>query len=228
MVGRSSRLFEAHPDWVVRSPDSQAPVPAGTALRDECLALDVTAPEAADYLALALRTLREWGFEYFKVDFCYAGAFEGRRHADMPGVAAYREGMKLIRSAIGPRAVLVGCGAPVLPSVGLVDAMRIGPDISASWLPASGDGSSWAAPCQRNASRNVISRAWQHGRLWVNDPDCLMLRPSVERRADWAALVARYGGLRSSGDAVDELDEWGLEQTRRLLTPASPDPVTPS
>jgi ABC-type oligopeptide transport system ATPase subunit len=24
--------------------------------------------------------------------------------------------------------------------------------------------------------------AWQHGRFWVNDPDCLMLRPGVERR----------------------------------------------
>jgi alpha-galactosidase len=55
-----------------------------------------------------------------------------------------------------------------------------------------------------------------------------MLRPSVERRADWAALVARYGGLRASGDAVDELDEWGLEQTRQLLVPASLESVTPS
>jgi alpha-galactosidase len=55
-----------------------------------------------------------------------------------------------------------------------------------------------------------------------------MLRPSVERRADWAALVARYGGLRASGDAIDELDAWGLEQTRQLLTPVPLEPVTPS
>jgi alpha-galactosidase len=55
-----------------------------------------------------------------------------------------------------------------------------------------------------------------------------MLRPSGERREDWASLVARYGGLRASGDGVDELDEWGLEQTRLLLAPASPTPVTPS
>jgi alpha-galactosidase len=228
MVGRSSELLRAHPDWVVRSPESGEPAPAGAGLGEECLALDLTVPAAAEYLSTVLRTLREWGFEYFKIDFCYAGAVEGRRHEDVPGVAAYRQGLNLVRSAIGPQPVLLGCGAPVLPSVGLVDAMRVGPDISASYQPATGEESSWSAPCQRNASRNVISRAWQQGRLWVNDPDCLMLRPSVERRADWAALVDRYGGLRASGDAVDELDEWALEQTRRLLVPASPGPVTPS
>jgi alpha-galactosidase len=228
MVGRSSDLLRSHPDWVVRVPESGEPVPAGAGLRDECLALDLTMPAAAEYLAVVMRTLREWGFEYFKIDFCYAGAVEGRRHEDMPGVAAYRQGLNLLRSAIGPEAVLLGCGAPLLPSAGLVDAMRVGPDISVSWDPASGEESSWSAPCQRNASRTVVARAWQHGRLWVNDPDCLMLRPSVERRADWAALVARYGGLRASGDAVDELDEWGLEQTRQLLVPASLESVTPS
>ena len=31
--------------------------------------------------------------------------------------------------AIGAEAVLLGCGAPILPSVGGVDAMRVGPDI---------------------------------------------------------------------------------------------------
>jgi alpha-galactosidase len=228
MVGRSSELLAAHPDWVVRSADADEPVPAGAGPGDDCVALDLTVPAAAEYIEAVLRTLREWGFEYFKVDFCYAGALEGRRFADLPAVAAYRQGLNLIRSAIGPRSVLLGCGAPILPSIGLVDAMRVGPDISASWEPASGDATSWSAPCQRNASRNVMSRAWQHGRLWVNDPDCLMLRPSVERRADWAALVARYGGLRSSGDAIDELDEWGLERTRQLLAPAVAAPVTPS
>jgi alpha-galactosidase len=227
MVGRSSALFAEHPDWVVRDPGSGEPASAGSALRDECTALDLTVPAAADYLSEVLHTLREWGFDYVKIDFCYAGALEGRRFADMPGVAAYREGLRLIRSALGPEAVLLGCGAPILPSVGLVDAMRVGPDISASWAPPE-DAASWSAPCQRNASRNVLARAWQHGRLWVNDPDCLMLRPAIERRADWAALVARYGGLRSSGDAVDELDEWGLAETRRLLAPASLEPITPS
>jgi alpha-galactosidase len=223
LVGRSSELFAAHPDWVVRDAGTGEPVYAGTVCRDSCTALDLTHPGAAEYLRHVLTVLRGWGVSYFKIDFCYAGCYQGVRHTDMTGVEAYRLGLRLIRDAIGPEALLVGCGAPVFPSVGLVDAMRVGPDIAADYEPPDGHPT---LPSQRNAARNVIARAWQHGRFWINDPDCLMLRPQVQRRADWAAVVDRYGGLRASGDGLHQLDEWGLEITRRLLTPSPTDPVT--
>ena len=129
--------------------------------------------------------MRGWGIDYFKTDFCYAGAYEGLRHEAMEGVPAYRRGLGLIRDAIGADALLVGCGAPSLASAGLVDAMRVGPDIAANYEPSQPHPS---LPSQRNAARNVTARAWQHGRFWNNDPDCLMLRPGVERREDWAAV----------------------------------------
>ena len=121
--------------------------------------------------------------------------------------------------------MLLGGGAPVLAPAGLVDAMRIGPDIAA-YLRARPE--SLSAPSQRNATRNVLGRAWQHGRLWINDPDCMMLRPSVERREDWASVLARYGGVRASGDGLDQLDSWGLETTRTLLRPSPADVFTPA
>jgi alpha-galactosidase len=121
--------------------------------------------------------------------------------------------------------VLAACGAPTLASAGLVDAMRVGPDIAAAYEPADGLLSS---PSQRNATRNVRARAWQHGRLWVNDPDCMMWRPSVERRDDWASVVARHGGVRASGDGLDQLDSWGLATTRALLRPSSVEVFTPA
>jgi alpha-galactosidase len=223
LVGRSSHLFGAHPDWVVHDYATGEPVYAGTVCRDSCAALDVTHPEAAGYLRDVLRTLRGWGVDYFKIDFCYAGAYEGSRHTPMTGVEAYRHGLRVIREAIGPDALLVGCGAPILPSVVLVDAMRVGADIAADYEPLGGRPT---LPSQRNAVRNVIARAWQHGRFWVNDPDCLMLRPQVQRRSDWAAVVQRYGGLRSCGDGLDQLDDWGLETTRRLLITSPLDPLT--
>ncbi len=224
LVGRSSAVFREHPEWVLREPASGEPVSAGYAVRDACYALDLTHPGAGAYITDVLTTMRGWGIDYFKLDFCYAGAYEGLRGTDsqgIPGVAAYRDGLRLIRSAVGQDAVLVASGAPTLASAGLVDAMRVGPDITASHEPASG---TLFEPSQRNATRNVLARAWQHGRLWVNDPDCLMLRPGVERRADWASTVARYGGLRASGDGLDQLDSWGIETTRALLVTS---PVTP-
>jgi alpha-galactosidase len=217
LVGRSSAVFRDHPDWLVRDPESGEPVYAGSVVRDACSALDLTNPAAAEYLVDVLRTMRGWGVDYFKIDFCYAGAYQG--------VGAFREGVRLIRSAIGPEAMLVACGAPTLASVGLVDAMRIGPDIAAVYESADG---LLSTPSQRNATRNVMGRIWQHGRLWINDPDCMMLRPSVERREDWAAVVARFGGVRASGDGLDQLDSWGLATTRALLRPSPVEVCTPA
>jgi alpha-galactosidase len=223
LVGRSSSLFAAHPDWMVRDTGTAEPVYAGTVTRDSCTALDLTHPDAARYLYDVLTTLRGWGIDYFKIDFCYAGCLEGVRHAEMTGVEAYRLGLELIRGAIGPDALVVGCGAPILPSVGFLDAMRVGPDIAADYEPP---GDHPTMPSQRNAARNVIARAWQHGRFWVNDPDCLMLRPRVQRRQDWALIVEQYGGLRASGDSLLQLDQWALEATRRLLIPSPTAPFT--
>jgi len=217
LVGRSSSLYAAHPDWVVRDRETGEPVYAGNVCRDACTALDLTRPQAAGYLGEVLSAMRGWGIDYFKIDFCYAGACEGVRRDDVSGVQAYRQGLRVIRDAIGPEALLVGCGAPILPSVGHLDAMRVGPDIAASYDPPGGDPT---VPAQRNAARNVVARAWQHGRFWVNDPDCLMLRPGTARRESWAALVESYGGVRASGDGIRELDAWGLETTRRLLVPS--------
>lgn len=222
LVGESSTLFASHPDWVVRDPHTGDPVSAGNVCRQRCASLDVTHPDAARYLSGVLTEMRDWGVSYFKIDFMYAGACEGVRHEDVTGVQAYRQALRLIRNAIGPQAYLLGCGAPILPSVGLVDAMRIGPDIAVAYEPSHPNPS---LPSQRNAARNTRARAWQHGRLWVNDPDCLLVRPAVERREDWGAVVETYGGLRSSGDGLRELDAWGLETTRRLLVPSPLSPV---
>ena len=42
-------------------------------------------------------------------------------------------GMEAIREAVGPDVTLLGCGAPFGPMLGLVEAMRIGPDVSGDW-----------------------------------------------------------------------------------------------
>lgn len=79
------------------------------------------------------------GFDFFKLDFLYAGALDGGRHEDMSAVTAYRSGLELIRRAIGTEAYLLGCGAPILPSIGLVDAMRVSPDTGPEYEPPQGD-----------------------------------------------------------------------------------------
>jgi alpha-galactosidase len=111
MVGEDSALALEHPDWLVRGAD------AGLNWDQPLRALDVTHPAAAEALQAAVRWLAGLGFDYFKIDFLYAGAMEGGRHQDAGGLDAYREGLRLIREAAGPEATLLGCGAPLLPSV---------------------------------------------------------------------------------------------------------------
>jgi alpha-galactosidase len=58
-VGRSSSVFSAHSDWMVRDPASGDPVYAGDVCRDSCAALDFTHPRAAGYLRGVLPVMRE-------------------------------------------------------------------------------------------------------------------------------------------------------------------------
>jgi len=222
LVGARSEVARQHPDWLIRGSgsagDGDPPASAGHNWNQDLYGLDTTHPGARQWLAEVFGTLAGYGFDFFKIDFVYGAALPGRRHADVPPVAAYRQGVQAVRAAIGD-AYLLGCGAPILPSIGLVDAMRVSPDIALHYEPVGGE---MAQPSQRTAVANGVARAYQHGRWWVNDPDCLVARPEVERREDWAVHVERYGGLRGSSDRLGALDDWGLETTRRLLSTVPP------
>ena len=218
LVGASSRLAAEHPDWLVGDAD------AGWNWDQSLHALDTTNPDARAWLGGVLLALRDLGFDYFKVDFVYAAALPGRRHAAVTPIEAYRSGLELIRAAIGD-SYLLACGAPILPSVGLVDAMRVSPDTAPHFEPGSGD---LSAPGARSAIVTGRARAFQHARFWVNDPDCLIVRPEVERRDEWADHVERFGGLRASSDRLADLDTWGLARTRELLANPPPDPFVAS
>jgi alpha-galactosidase len=217
LVGARSQLAQQHPDWLVGDV-----VVSEDSWHQQILALDVTHPDAAEHLASVYRFLAQEGFSYYKLDFLLAGALPGRRHQDASPLDAYRLGLQVVRDAVGEEALLLGCGAPLLPSIGLVDAMRVSPDVSAQLEPELGD---MCQPGMRSAMAAGRARTWQHGRFWVNDPDCLLARPEVAHRDAWAEHVAASGGLAISSDPLAALDEHGLDLTRRVLRPAEPRPV---
>jgi alpha-galactosidase len=193
MVDPRSNLAAQHPDWLVAGAD------AGVHWDVTMRILDLTNRDAAAHLRAVLQTFLGWGFTFFKLDFLYAGAIVGLDH--------YREGMSLIRDTVGPDAVLLVGGAPLLPSVGLCDAMRVGPDV----LPEVDD----PQPDVERLKRITSLRSWMNGTLWVNDPDHIVARPGIRHREEWARYVEGYGGVRFSGDRLGELDELGVELTRR-------------
>lgn len=201
MVGADTELARRHPDWLTGD--------AGRNWGQDMLGLDLTHPAVREYLFSSVRRLAESGVDYFKLDFLYAGAVPGARRENISDVAAYRSGIELLRDAAGAEAFLLGCGAPILPSVGVFDAMRVSPD---TFHEGGEDGSAGL-----RGRMPLVARSWQHGRFWINDPDCLVTRPSYSQRQLWAETFADFGGLRSFSDRVVELDEWGLATTRRLM-----------
>lgn len=196
----NSALATAHPDWLA----GDAGVNWGAPLRG----LDLGRDDVLETVWGWLRRLAELGFDYFKLDFLYGGAL-ATSDADPDGTRAYRAGLSTIRDAVGPDAYVVGCGAPILPSVGLVDAMRVSPD---TFHPEGQDGSTGL-----RGAMAATARAWQHGRVWVNDADCLVARPSFRLRREWADVVRRVGGLRSFSDRISELDDDGLASVHDAL-----------
>ncbi len=224
-LAATSQTFADHPDWVLRD-ETGEPVRAWTHRSEAIYALDTTHPGAADWLRDTFQTMRwEWGYDAFKVDFLFAAALPGRRHDPRTTRAqALRRGLAIIRDAIGDDAFLLGCGAPLGPAVGLVDGMRVGPDVAPAWEPSpAGD---LSAPGAANALRNAVARAFTHRRLWLADPDCLLARPRGDKSQlsryeahTLATVLTLTGGMLLDSDPVGDLPPSRLALLRRTLPP---------
>jgi alpha-galactosidase len=229
---RDARVFRDHPDWWLRD-DRGRPLSAGwnplwrlaSPGLGRMVALDTTHPDARAWLRDVVRTMvRDWGFRYLKLDFLYAAALRGRAHDETVSPAGrLRLGLRAIRDAAGPDVFLLGCGAPLSASVGLVDGMRIGPDVAPFWFPSARyhltrDPHALSAAF---AVRNLLVRAQLHRRLWENDPDCLLIRDRKTRldaveRATLANAIAISGGMFLLSDRLATLPEAAWQTAARV------------
>jgi alpha-galactosidase len=171
----SSSVYREHRDWLLHDQNGKL-VSAGFNWSEQLYALDTTHPAALDWLAGLMKKVRSWGYDYAKLDFLYAGALPGKRAVDMPPETAYRNGLKVIRKALGDVYFLT-CGAPILPSIGLCDGMRLGPDVAETYTSHRDDDllMNFAAPGVRNALRTTLNRLWLQP-LVHTDPDVVYFR----------------------------------------------------
>jgi alpha-galactosidase len=227
IVHPKAALIKEHPEFLLRTEKGKL-VNAGYIWNTFTTALDLTAPGALDYVCKVVDTAAHaWGFSYLKLDFLYAGALTGQRH-DMTRTRAQvlRKGLEAIREAAGEDTYMVGCGAPLGPSLGIFNAMRIGEDVSPTWMPHFNGikpvfKDEKFIPSMRNALNNIISRAPLHKHWWINDPDCLLVRDetklSLAEVQLLATAVGMTGGSMLLSDNLTALSEERLRIAESLL-----------
>src|SRR5262249_55894755 len=104
---------------------------------------------------------------------------------------------------------ILGCNHPIWPSFGLIDGSRSSGDIKRVWTTF-----------QRVARQN-LSRNWQNGRLWWNDPDAVVLTGTLsdDEFQFHATSVYASGGMLLSGDDLTKIPAHRLAMLRKLLPP---------
>lgn len=219
LAAAASRVATEHPDWIATHRSGH---PLRAMYNDSwggwALGLDTTHPAVLDHLTSLYASLRAKGFGYHKIDFCYAAAVPAVRHdRTKTRGQALRAGLEAVRAGIGDDAFLLGCGCPFGPAVGIVDAMRVSADVSPQWAASqSWPGFGETAPAAVSAIQASVLRAPLHRRVFINDPDCLLLRPSAldaERRQILAAVIGGTGGFTI---VSDDLADYGERERAQL------------
>lgn len=222
LTARDARVMIDHPEWLIRHHEGE-PLRAGynpnwTTDQDAfAYALDPSHSGFTEHLERLFRKLvHEFGYDYLKLDFLYAGAAEGIRHdPSVTRAETLRRGLEAIRRGAGERAFILGCGCPMGPAVGVVDGMRIGPDVAPYW-GASAAASEAGVPGTALAIDAILARSFMHRRLWLNDPDCLMLRAQQTQLTDGERLALAFAIAASGGMLLisDDMSLLGADSAR--------------
>lgn len=216
IVVPSSKTFKNHRDWLIHDEKGNL-VQAGVNWSEKLYALDTTHPKVLEWLTKLMKKVREWGFEYVKLDFLYAGALPGKRYRNIPRETAYRNGLETIRKALGD-AFLLTCGAPILPSLGLCDAIRVGPDVSDVWNLnlESRLLNNFAVPGVQNAIRTSLNRLWLKP-IVNTDPDVVFLRSRFNSLTQQQKNLLINLAEISAFKATSDLPSWLTDSERQKL-----------
>lgn len=216
----ASEAFEKHRGMLLRDRAGEL-VPAGANWGSTYFTYDYTRGDAHDLLAELIETaVSTWGFTYLKLDFLQAAAVAGAHSRDMDREAVYRGAIATIREAAGESTYLLGSGALMMPSLGILNAVRTGPDVAPMWTNYATDDPSDALAY--NALRNGVERLWMRHLIGI-DPDVVFARGArnlltVEQN-QWLRDSAVLSGFRAVSDPPGWLTEDEKEALRRYLGP---------
>ncbi len=217
----ASRLAHEHPEWLARGPNGEIANASDLTYggwRDlPWHTLDYGKAEVRQWMRDTVHELRhKYGIRLFKLDSLYWGAYEGLSFSTpMTGVMNLRLALKAIRDGAGDDSFILGCNAPLWACNGLVDGMRVSDDAARSATVFAAN------------SRACALRSWMNRKLWINDPDCLLLCDLGDQRASEGEYAFHLGsilasdGIFMSGDDLTAMSKERLDLLHRASAVAA-------
>lgn len=191
--------------------------------------IDPTSPAGENYIYDLYKGLYDAGYRYFKTDFIWdITTCPGFYREEMGYYEVIRHMYRIIRSAIGPDAMILGCNLPAEVGGGIVEANRTGLDIHNDW------------PTLKRVVNFLQTRFWWSDHIATIDGDFILARgeqtvkeqpvniltgwDTHQREAEgnelklftateaqtWANISAFCGGSRMLSDRIGNLNEKGL------------------
>lgn len=140
--------------------------------------LDLKNPEVQNYLKQSIDNLiKNNNFNLLKLDYLYAPYFDPNLSAEEAS-DLIRELLKYVRLTY-PHIHIIGCGLPLIPAVGYVDSMRIGPDIIIPHFDKIPILSRLINTQKVHGAIKVLRKRNWTSRFWIIDPDVFVCRKSL-------------------------------------------------
>lgn len=209
-----SRILKEHPDWLICNPDGKPQL--GCVAWGGAYTLDIYNPEVREHLKKVFDTvLDDWGYDMVKLDFLYSQCRTPRNNKTRGTIMC--EAMDFLRECVGDKLIL-GCGVPLGPAFGVVDACRISCDVDLSYGGKFYNSMSInnELPSAQNAINNSMFRRHLNGRAFLNDPDVFFLRDhnltfTWEQKLLLAKINNLFGRVLFVSDDAGEYSEAELE-----------------
>ncbi len=208
---KKSDLYKTNPDWFLKDQDGETiclAIDKGDTFM-EYIYFDFSNPAVCDYMKNTLKTIRtEWGYSYFKIDFMRYGLLESilAEHAvkndrnsnavtkvlaydnTMTSVERTRAGLKAMREGIAD-GFFLGCSSIFGPTLGIVDGLRTGQDISPTF-------EYYKATTFQNAGNFYLNST-----VVQNDADYLVVRNKFDEEPERAWGKTKFGGNTTLNEA---------------------------
>lgn len=220
----AAEIVKNHPEWLIKRPNGKKLI--GGFAWNGFYVIDIEKPEVKEYIKQVFDTVfNKWGYDMVKLDFLYSQALIPRNNKTRGQLM--HEAMDFLRECCGDK-VILGCGVPLEPTWGKVDACRISCDVELSFKDKFYTKvTNQEIISAKQALNNTIFRRHLNGRIFANDPDVFFLRddgmkPAVytwEQKLLQAKINHMFGDVLFVSDNVGNYDAKKIEVLKEAYKP---------